>query len=122
VKKRRDYWSVVPLGVFAVVLVIVGILSRNDTIAGVGYGFAGAAITRAVDVAQERRRQRADEDTNRRRDLDGVDSPESRRSQMAGRNPWPCRQWSRPGGHQKREAPSPMIISRGSPAAGPRSS
>jgi hypothetical protein len=70
VQKLRDYWSVVSLAAFAIALVIVGIWRKNDTISGAGYAFAGAAITRAVDIAQECGRAEAETQATRRRDLD----------------------------------------------------
>lgn len=66
----RDYWSVVPLVAFAAVLLVLGGGKQDDTLAAVGWGFAGGAIVRWVDIGQERKRARVTAEDERRRDLD----------------------------------------------------
>jgi hypothetical protein len=65
----RGYWSAGLLGLVAVVLLAFGAPSKA-AIAGAGFAFIGAAITRAIDLAKERRAQAARADADRHRDLD----------------------------------------------------
>jgi hypothetical protein len=62
VSALRRYWSVVFFGLAAVALLAVGTPAKA-ALAGAGFAFVGAAITRAIDLAMER-------NANRRRDLD----------------------------------------------------
>jgi hypothetical protein len=55
----RAYWSVMPLAAFAFVMLVLGAFTTNE-FSVAGWGFAGGAIVRAVDVAQERSRTRTD--------------------------------------------------------------
>lgn len=63
------YRSAVLLAVAAVVLLIAGGPSKA-ALAGAGLAFVGAAITRAVDIARERRQEATQEEARRRADLD----------------------------------------------------
>ena len=74
------YWSVLLLAVFAVGFLIAGAPVTKEAAAGAGFALAGAAITRMVDVAQERRREKAAAQERRRADLD-----ETRRLRACGR-------------------------------------
>lgn len=65
----RGYWSAVLLGLAAVVLLAVGAPSKA-ALAGAGFAFIGAAVTRGIDLAKERRADAARADADRRRDLD----------------------------------------------------
>jgi len=65
----RDLWSALLLAAAAVVFLIAGSPTR-EALAGAGFALAGAAVTRAIDVAQEHRREQAEADSRRRRDLD----------------------------------------------------
>jgi hypothetical protein len=65
----RGYWSAVLLGLAAVVLLVLGAPAKA-ALAGAGFALAGAAVTRAIDLAKERRAEAAQADANRRRDLD----------------------------------------------------
>ena len=65
----RSYWSATLLTGAAVVFLLVGSPTK-DAIAGAGFAFAGAAVTRMIDIAKERREEAAQEDVGRRRDLD----------------------------------------------------
>jgi hypothetical protein len=67
--KLRDLWSPVVLAVVGVSFLLVGGPTR-EALAGAGFALAGAAVTRAVDIAQGRRREQAEEDRRRREDLD----------------------------------------------------
>jgi hypothetical protein len=62
------YWSVLLLAVFAVGFLVAGAPVTKE--AAAGFALAGAAITRMVDVAQERRRDKAAAQERRRVDLD----------------------------------------------------
>jgi hypothetical protein len=42
----------------------------QDAVVGAGFALAGAAATRAIDVAHDRKRDAAEADASRRRDLD----------------------------------------------------
>lgn len=64
------YWSVLLLAVFAVGFLVAGAPVTKEAAAGAGFALAGAAITRMVDVAQERRREKAATQERRRADLD----------------------------------------------------
>jgi hypothetical protein len=65
----RGYWSAAFLGVAAVVLLALGAPAKA-ALAGAGFAFVGAAVTRGIDLAKERRAEAAQEDASRRRDLD----------------------------------------------------
>ena len=65
----RSYWSAVLLGLAAVLLLALGAPSKT-AIAAAGFAFTGAAVTRAIDLARERRAEAARADSERRRDLD----------------------------------------------------
>jgi hypothetical protein len=65
----RSYLAPALLAVVALTFLIVGGPSK-DTLVGAGFALAGAAATRAIDVVHERRRDVAEADANRRRDLD----------------------------------------------------
>jgi hypothetical protein len=62
------YWSVLLLAVFAVGFLVAGAPVTKEAAAGAGFALAGAAITRMVDVAQERRRGKAAAQERRRAD------------------------------------------------------
>ena len=65
----RSYLAPALLAVVALTFLVVGGPSK-DALVGAGFALAGAAATRAIDVAHERRRDAAEADANRRRDLD----------------------------------------------------
>jgi hypothetical protein len=65
----RSYLAPAVLAVVALTFLIVGGPSK-DALVGAGFALAGAAATRAIDVAHERNRDAAEADANRRRDLD----------------------------------------------------
>jgi hypothetical protein len=65
----RGYWSAVLLGVAAIVLLALGAPTKA-ALAGAGFAFIGAAITRGIDLANERRAAAVQADADRRRDLD----------------------------------------------------
>jgi hypothetical protein len=65
----RAYWTAALLGLAAVVLLVLGAPSKA-ALAGVGFAFIGAAITRGVDLAKERRAAAAQAYADRQRDLD----------------------------------------------------
>jgi hypothetical protein len=65
----RGYWSAVLLGLAAVVLLALGAPAKA-ALAGAGFAFIGAAVTRGIDLAKERRAEAAQADADRRRDLD----------------------------------------------------
>jgi len=64
------YWSVLVLAAFAVGFLIAGAPLGKEAAAGAGFALAGATITRMVDIAQERRREKAAAQERRRADLD----------------------------------------------------
>ena len=68
--RRSDLRSVLLLAVPAVVFLIAGAPLTKEAAAGAGFALAGAAITRAVDATQERRREKAEAEASRRTDLD----------------------------------------------------
>ena len=65
----RGYWSALVIAGAAVVLLIAGAPSRA-ALAGVGFALVGAALTRALDIASQRRAAAAQAEANRLRDLD----------------------------------------------------
>lgn len=65
----RGYWSAAVLGLAAIVFLIFGTPSKA-AVAGAGFALLGAALTRGVDIAKERRASAAQADADRRRDLD----------------------------------------------------
>ena len=65
----RSYLAPALLAVVALAFLIVGGPSK-DALVGAGFALAGAAATRAIDVAHEHRRDAAEAGANRRRDLD----------------------------------------------------
>ena len=65
----RSYLAPALLAVVALAFLTVGSPSK-DAVVGAGFALAGAAATRAIDVAHERSRDAAEADANRRRDLD----------------------------------------------------
>jgi len=67
--KVLRYWSAVLLAVASVLLLVLGIPSKA-ALAGAGFAFLGAAVTRTVDLARESRVEAAEAETSRRRDLD----------------------------------------------------
>jgi len=69
VQVLRGYWSAILLGLAAVVLLALGAPAKA-ALAGAGFAFIGAAVTRGIDLAKERRTEAAQADANRRRDLD----------------------------------------------------
>jgi hypothetical protein len=68
--RLSDLWSVLLLAVAAVGFLIVGAPLTKEAAAGAGFALAGATITRMVDIAQERRREKAAAQERRRKDLD----------------------------------------------------
>jgi hypothetical protein len=69
VSALRGYWSAALLGLAAVVLLARG-APEKAALAGAGFALIGAALTRGVDLARERRAEAAQADADRRRDLD----------------------------------------------------
>jgi hypothetical protein len=65
----QDYWSVLFLAVAAIVMLIIGAPAKA-ALAGAGFAFVGAALTRAVDVAKEHHNEAKQAEDSRRRDLD----------------------------------------------------
>jgi hypothetical protein len=65
----RGYWTAALLGLAAVVLLVVGAPAKA-ALAGAGFAFIGAAVTRGIDVAKERTTAVAQADAARLRDLD----------------------------------------------------
>jgi hypothetical protein len=65
----RAYWTAALLGVGAIVLLALGAPAKA-ALAGAGFALLGAALTRGVDLAKERRTAAAQGDADRRRDLD----------------------------------------------------
>jgi hypothetical protein len=65
----RGYWSAMLLGVAAVGLLTLGAPAKA-ALAGAGFAFIGAAVTRGIDLAKERRAEAVQADADRRRDLD----------------------------------------------------
>jgi hypothetical protein len=65
----RAYWSAIPLGAFALIMLVVGYFT-TDEFAAVGWAAAGATVVRIVDVGQERGRARTAEREARRKGLD----------------------------------------------------
>jgi hypothetical protein len=65
----RAYWTAALLGLAAVVLLVLGAPAKA-ALAGAGFAFIGAAVTRGIDLAKERRAAAAQADADRRRDLD----------------------------------------------------
>ena len=65
----RAYWTAALLGLAAVVLLVLGAPAKA-ALAGAGFAFIGAAVTRGIDLAKERRAAEAQADADRRRDLD----------------------------------------------------
>jgi hypothetical protein len=63
------YWSAAILALAAVVLLILG-APTQAALAGAGFAFFGAALTRGIDVGRERRTAAAETQASRRRDLD----------------------------------------------------
>jgi hypothetical protein len=68
--RLSDFWSVLLLAVFAIAFLIAGTPLTKDAAAAAGFALAGAAIIRWVDIAQERRRDKAVAQERRRTDLD----------------------------------------------------
>jgi hypothetical protein len=65
----RAYWTAALLGLAAVVLLVLGAPAKA-ALAGAGFAFIGAAITRGIDLAKERRAAAAQAGADRQRDLD----------------------------------------------------
>jgi hypothetical protein len=65
----RYYLSAAVLAVAAVVLLLLGVPSKA-ALAGAGFAFLGAAVTRIIDLAREHRTKAAQAEESRRRDLD----------------------------------------------------
>jgi hypothetical protein len=69
--KLRDHWSTLLWAASAVVfLVLAGGSLTKEALAAAGFAFAGAAIARAIDIAQQRGRDKAAAEESRRRDFD----------------------------------------------------
>jgi hypothetical protein len=69
VSALRGYWSAALLALAAVVLLALGAPAKA-ALAGAGFAFIGAAVTRGIDLARERRTEAAQAAADRRRDLD----------------------------------------------------
>ena len=69
VRVLRGYWSAVFLGLAAAVLLALGAPAKA-ALAGAGFAFIGAAVTRGIDIANQRRAEAAQAEASRRRDLD----------------------------------------------------
>lgn len=69
VQAIRGYWSAGLLGLAAVALLALGAPAKA-ALAGVGFAFIGAAVTRGIDLAKERKAEAAQAGAARRRDLD----------------------------------------------------
>lgn len=67
--KARRYGFAALLAVTAAVLLVFGHTSKA-ALAGAGFAFLGAAVTRAVDIAREHRAEAAKARTSRQQDLD----------------------------------------------------
>lgn len=67
--KVLRYWSALLLAAAAALLLALGVPSKA-ALAGAGFAFLGAAVTRTVDLARERRVEAAEAEASRRRDLD----------------------------------------------------
>lgn len=65
----RSYWSVGVLAGLALALLLVADIDEA-ALAAAGFAFAGAAVTRLIDVASRRREDSAREIQRRREDLD----------------------------------------------------
>lgn len=65
----RSYWSVGVLAAFALVLLLMVDIG-DEALAAAGFAFAGAAVTRLVDIASKNRDDKAREIQRRREDLD----------------------------------------------------
>jgi hypothetical protein len=65
----RSYLAPALFAVVALAFLIVGGPSK-EAVVGAGFALAGAAAARAIDVAHERKRDAAEADASRRRDLD----------------------------------------------------
>jgi hypothetical protein len=66
-------WSVVPLALAAIVLLVLGAVGRasaNTAMVGAGSALAGAATARFVDLDRERRTEARRSEESRKRDLD----------------------------------------------------
>jgi hypothetical protein len=67
--KLLRYWSAVLLAVASALLLVLGMPSKA-ALAGAGFAFLGAAVTRTVDLARESRVEATEAEASRRRDLD----------------------------------------------------
>lgn len=65
----RGYWTFVLLGIAAIVLFLVGAPTKA-ALAGAGFAFVGAAVTRFIDIASERKVATARANDARLTDLD----------------------------------------------------
>ena len=63
------YWTALLLGLAAVVLLWLSTPTK-EALAGAGFALLGAALTRGVDLAKERRVEAVQADAARREDLD----------------------------------------------------
>jgi hypothetical protein len=63
------YWPMALIGLVAAVLLIVG-TSSGEALAAAGFTFAGVAVARFLDLANEQHRKRTEDRAARRRDLD----------------------------------------------------
>ena len=63
------YWTALFLGLVAVVLLRWSTPTK-EALAGAGFALLGAALTRGVDLAKERRAEAVQADATRRKDLD----------------------------------------------------
>jgi hypothetical protein len=69
----RNHWSAVPLGLAAVVLLVLSAVLSAPTstaLVGAGSALAGVAATRIIDLERERRAQVAQSEVSHQRDLD----------------------------------------------------
>lgn len=65
----RGYWTFVLLGIAAIVLLLVGAPTKA-ALAGAGFAFVGAAVTRFIDIASERKAATVRANDARLADLD----------------------------------------------------
>jgi hypothetical protein len=68
--RLSDLWSVLVLAAAAAAFLLLGRSVTKDALVAAGFALAGAAITRLVDVMQERARNKAAAQERRRADLD----------------------------------------------------
>lgn len=69
----RNHWSAIPLGLAAVVLLVLSAVLSTPTstaLVGAGSALAGVAAARIIDLEREHRAQAAQSEASRQRDLD----------------------------------------------------